>query len=116
MKVYTLIILTIAIATTLIIGSLSFPYWTADTKTITIESKEVMTSGGNGKYLIFTDSEVYQNTDCWARGKFRSSDLYRKLKVGNTYKVNVYGWRIPFLSAYKNIVSINETNEPELVK
>lgn len=113
MKVSTLITLTIAMITIMIVSKLSFPYCTADTKTITIESKEVMTSNGNGKYLIFTDSEVYQNTDCWARGKFRSSDLYRKLKVGNTYNVNVYGWRIPFLSAYKNIVSINE---PELLK
>ena len=32
----------------------------------------------------------------------------RELEKGKTYKMRVYGWRIPFMSWYRNIIEIEE--------
>lgn len=92
--------------------ALGFPYWTADTTTITITDKEriVERSGESvsSKYLVFTETETFENTDCFVRFKFNSSDIQGRLKAGKTYTVDVYGWRIPFLSLYRNIVRVHE--------
>lgn len=86
--------------------------------TITVTDKErvVQSSSSsegstiNSKYLIFTETNgevrVFENTDNILRFKFNSSDIYGMLEEGNTYKVNVIGWRVPFLSWYENILSI----------
>ena len=62
--------------------------------------------GTSSKYLIFTNNEVFEDTDSWLFVKFNSSDIYSKLQIGSTYKVKVTGWRVPFLSWYRNIISI----------
>lgn len=94
-----------------------YTYGTADTATFTVTDKErVMTSStdsnGNSsvssKYLIFSEHETFENTDSLLKGKFNSSDVYGKLHRGKTYICEVYGWRIPFLSNYRNIVSCAE--------
>lgn len=59
----------------------------------------------DSKYLIFTDQEVFENTDSLLRWKFNSSDLYGKIKVGQTCSFVVNGWRIPILSMYRNTLS-----------
>lgn len=64
----------------------------------------------NGYYLVYTDDEVFQNADTWLEGKFSSSDLQGSLHVDRCYALWVYGWRIPFLSAYRNIVSAEEVS------
>lgn len=75
---------------------------------ITVTKSERVTSGDNSYYLIYTDSETFENTDSWLFIKFDSSDLYRELKVGEKYNVKVVGWRIPFFSLYRNIIKINK--------
>lgn len=67
--------------------------------------------GDKGKYLVFTDEEVLQNTDCLVYWKFDSSDIYGELEVGKTYDFGVYGWRIPFFSMYKNILTVREVKQ-----
>ena len=95
-----------------LVGGLGFPYWTSDTAVITVTDKErVISRRGNSttsKYLVFTETETFENTDCFAMGKFRSSDIQGRLKPGETYTVDVYGWRVPFLSAYRNIVRVRD--------
>jgi hypothetical protein len=58
------------------------------------------------KYLIFTDKGVFENTDSFLHWKFNSSDIYGQLKKDSTYTVTVEGFRVPFLSWYKNIIEI----------
>ncbi|HHX70455.1 MAG TPA: DUF1523 family protein [Gallicola sp.] len=53
-----------------------------------------------------TEDEVFENEDEFIRLKFNSSDVQNKLKVDSTYTVRVIGWRIPFLSTYRNIIEI----------
>ena len=62
--------------------------------------------GQQSKYLIFCQEEVFQNTDEMAYMKFNSSDVYNGIEQGKKYTFQVVGWRYPFLSWYRNIISI----------
>ncbi len=85
---------------------------TRDDVTFTIQEKGIKRGSGNSgdKYLLYTDKGVYQNTDSWLALKFRSSDLYGKLKVGRTYDCTAQGLRIPFFSSYKNVLDCDEVS------
>lgn len=74
---------------------------------ITIEGKERITSSANeeSKYLIFTSAETFENVDSLLAFKFNSSDVYGSLKQGSLCELRVTGFRIPFLSTYRNILS-----------
>lgn len=91
--------------------------------TVTITGKDRITesskdSDGNShtssKYLVFADDEngnslVFENTDCFIRLKFNSSNMQGRLKEGHAYKITVIGYRVPFLSWYQNIIKVVET-------
>jgi hypothetical protein len=86
-------------------------FTTLDTKEdVTILDKERVVSStteGNStsKYLIFAEGETFQNTDTiWAL-KFNSSDIYGKIQRGQVCKFELTGFRVPFLSMYRNILS-----------
>lgn len=85
---------------------------------VTITGKERIAesdgdSGVSSKYLVFADDEngnslVFENTDCFIRLKFSSSNIQGQLKEGHTYKITVIGYRVPFFSWYQNIVKVEE--------
>lgn len=107
---YTIIV---AIPLLLLIGPL-IAYNTDEWIEITVNEKERVTQstaeGVDSKYLIYTDEEVLENTDSVWYWKFNSSDYYGSLKEGETYKARVYGFRIPFLSWYRNIIELEAIN------
>ena len=85
--------------------------------TITVTDKERIYEGNgdtsSSKYLVFGDDDngnslVFENTDCFIRGKWNSSNIQGQLKEGNTYKVTVVGYRVPFFSMYQNIIKIED--------
>lgn len=76
--------------------------------TVTVIDKERVTTKQSSKYLIFTENEVFKNVDMLFVGKWNSSDIYGKIKEGNTYTFEVRGTRIHLLSSYRNIVKIIE--------
>lgn len=87
---------------------------------ITVTDKERIYEGNgdssSSKYLVFCDDEngnsiVFENTDCFIRGKWNSSNIQGQLKEGNTYKITVVGYRIPFLSMYQNIIGVESINQ-----
>jgi hypothetical protein len=82
-----------------------------ETVTDTVVKSERIVNGETSKYLIFGENEVYQNTDSFVLLKFRSSDFYRDIEVGKTYRFKVVGWRIPFFSTYRNIVGFEEVKQ-----
>lgn len=82
--------------------------------TATIEGKERVcdtstTSEGGSRvecyYLVFTDDGTFKLTDSLIFGRFRSSDVYGRLRVDARYRFTVAGWRLPVFSQYPNIVS-----------
>lgn len=76
---------------------------------LVIQDKERITTGSGqtaeSKYLIFADGETFENTDSWLALKFNSSDVYGYIQKGQTCDFQVTGFRIPFFSSYRNILS-----------
>lgn len=80
---------------------------------VTITDKEVKKTDDTDKYLIYAEdlngnTYVFENTDEFLRFKFDSSDMYGQIKEGETYKLTVIGYRVPFMSMYQNIIEIEE--------
>lgn len=83
--------------------------------TATVTEKTVKRYNDKDKYIVMTELEdgstmVLEVTDALFAGQFDSSDVYAGIKVGNTYKFDVGGYRIPLLSMYQNIYGYEETN------
>jgi len=77
---------------------------------ITVTGTErVISSDGesvDSKYLIFTTLETFENSDNLILGKWNSSDVQGSVRPDSTYLAHVVGWRVPFLSMYRNILTI----------
>ncbi|MGD1921891.1 MAG: hypothetical protein ACFCAD_25175 [Pleurocapsa sp.] len=86
------------------------PLTTQDSATFTVQKLERVTNtdGKGSKYLVFTENETFKNTDELILFKFNSSDVHGMMKEGETYKAEVIGTRVPFLSWYRNIISVEE--------
>jgi hypothetical protein len=87
-------------------------YSNKETITFTVKDKQIKMRGvgkdSEDVYMVYTDKGVFENTDDIFLGKWNSSDIQNDLEVGKTYKVEVYGWRIQFLSTYKNISNVEK--------
>jgi hypothetical protein len=88
-------------------GFVSLPYITIDEVTVQVTGKERIQDTG---YLVFTKEETFKNTDTIAFLKFNSSDVYGRIPVGSTCQLTVNGWRVPFLSLYRNIIKVECPN------
>lgn len=75
---------------------------------VQVSFKERVCSGSRDstecKYLVYTDEGTFELTDSILYGNFRSSDIYGRLRQDQCYRFTVTGWRLPFFSAYPNIV------------
>ena len=83
-----------------------YVYGTDEYVQCTVEKSERVVEGSSSKYLIFCTEEVFQNSDSLWYWKWNSSDFYRDIREGESYRFKVYGWRIPFFSMYRNIIEI----------
>ena len=63
---------------------------------------------GNTYFVIsekgVQEAMVYENEDAWFFWKWTSGNVLRDVNVGQSYTFHVYGWRVPFLSWYPNII------------
>ena len=114
MKAITVIIVIVFVL--ILIGASIYFEFNDKEYVVTIVKTERVNNKEDSKYLIFCETEsgesiVFENTDSFLRGKFNSSDIYGSLQIGKKYKVTAVGIRIPFLSAYKNIISFEELEE-----
>jgi len=91
----------------LIIVNIAFIKSTIEHVEITVLDKERINKDSDSKYLVYTDLEPLENTDAMLFLKFNSADLQGQLQVGYTYEVTIVGWRIPFISMFRNIISID---------
>ena len=90
------------------------PFITEDEVEIRVINKERWT-GERGSYFIFTDKEVFVNEDNYYHNKTNADELYKLFNRGDTYKVKVVGYYLPFLPRFRNIINILEkkaTNVP----
>jgi len=105
MNTFIKIIIGATVIGTIVISPI-IAYGTKSTVQFVVSDKERVMTSESSKYLVFTDGEVYENTDSLWYFKFNSSDVYGSLHEGQKYEAVVYGFRVPFLSWYKNIVSV----------
>jgi len=96
----------------LITASTIFNHNSVEVVTIKVDSKERITTGYGenmeSKYMVYCESEVFENTDDITFGKMNSHDIQARLKPGTTYKVKVCGFRNNYLSSTRNILEILE--------
>lgn len=86
-------------------------FGTLDTvRDVKILDKERVTASSNdgtvtSKYIIFAEGETFENTDTIWAFKYNSSDIYGKIAKGAACTFEVTGFRVPFFSMYRNILS-----------
>ncbi|KAA8667428.1 DUF1523 domain-containing protein [Clostridium sp. HV4-5-A1G] len=86
-----------------------FPHFFRNTYIVTIASKQVKKQNSSTYYLIYTQMEngetrTFKNTNSLLELKFNSEDIYGGLRINRKYEISAYGFRIPLLSSYENIV------------
>ena len=110
----------IALVILLILGTWIVPLFVRNTYTVEVTGKErIYTSNENASssyYLVFAkeldgDVKVFKNSDELLLGKFGSSNIQAGMEIGGTYDVDVYGFRVPFLSWYENIIRYSPAKE-----
>lgn len=75
---------------------------------IIIKEKWVKYHDSDAKYLVSTQGgEVFEISDSWINMRWNSSDLYAYIEPNMSCDVKYQGFRAPFFSDYKNIISAN---------
>ena len=85
-----------------------YSYFIPDTVRTTITDAQM--AKVDGRFMIATEYRPFVNYDAKYRFKFNSGTIQNeaiRLK-GKEAKIRKYGWRIPVLSMYENVVSIKE--------
>ena len=82
-----------------------------DCKVLELQQQPIILgSDGNVKteirYLIVTDKETFICESSVLNGKFNNSDIFWRLKKGNTYDLKVAGIGKSMVSDYRNIINI----------
>ncbi|MBO5138704.1 MAG: hypothetical protein J6B89_03580 [Bacilli bacterium] len=81
-----------------------FNYGNEKEVTCTIEDKWIKrASKSSDVYLVSCDDQVYKVSDLLFKGKFDSSNIYAKLKIGKKHRLTVTGYRFGWFSSYQNI-------------
>lgn len=85
-----------------------YSYFIADTVQTRITDAQL--TKVDRDFMIATEDRPLVNHDAKYRFKFDSGNIQNeaiRLK-GKTVRIRKYGWRIPFLSMYENVVAIKE--------
>lgn len=94
----------------LLFGYLFFePYITEETVTIKVINKSHFGTEP-GKYFVFTEDEVFYNSNNYYQNKENADELNDKIYPGSTYTVKVVGVYIPWLPRFRNITEIEKIN------
>lgn len=87
------------------------------TEVVTVCDKgSVQTGSGDNRsheYRVYTSGETYVIKDYYGSegSRFNSADLYGRIKVGETYLIRSYGYRVSWASTFWNIESVTPTTQ-----
>ncbi len=59
-----------------------------------------------GNFLIFTRDEVFLDENNYFHNKYNAREVFRELKKGKTYKVQVVSFYWPLIPHFRNIVKV----------
>lgn len=90
----------------------SIPAMHVENYTVEITKTEIT---GGDDYMVFGKDSMGQTktftlNDSFWHGSWNTADMYAQLEVGQTYQFRATGWRIPFLSAFPNIIDITKVS------
>lgn len=93
----------------LILVALAIPacnsYSKESTLVATVCGKEAVSNGSGHEYRVYTTEDTYAVKDHVLNGtSFRASNTYGRIEPHQVYRLTVYGWRIPVVSQFKNLV------------
>jgi hypothetical protein len=102
-------------------GQIYFYRHSSEQITFTVARRERVTESSSDSvksyYLVWSrEGEVFEVTDDWAFLTWNSSDRYGQLQEGGIVNAKVAGWRVPFLSWYRNIVEVQSVKPQPLLK
>ena len=107
-----IIVLVIILILGFLFYCITIDYWNKENIEITVKEKYIKRNGESDLYLVATEEgETYKIEDLFFKGKFNSTDLYNELDIGEKYKVEVTGVRIPIFSMYKNLNKIEPVED-----
>jgi len=89
-----------------------YSYFIADT--IMTRITDAQMTKVDDRFMIATEDRPFVNADARYRFKFNSGTLQNdaiRLK-GKVVRIKKYGWRVPVLSWYENVVKIEEVKQP----
>jgi len=94
----------------LLFGYLFFePFLTEDTINIKVINKAKF-GNETGKYFVFTDDEVFLNSNDYYQNKENADELDKIIYPGSNYKVKVVGIYLPWFPRFRNITEVLEIN------
>ena len=65
-----------------------------------------------GRYLIFTEDEVFEDEDNYYHDKTNAAEVFKTLQKGRTYKVKVVSFYLPLIPHFRNIIDVVEEKFP----
>ena len=93
-----------------LVTSMVYSYFTSFEKVITVKEKDSMRTGKYGKNIISdTDGNVYTIENSMFYDFFTAMELFTKIELNQSYKVKGFGYRIPILGIYPNIIKASKT-------
>lgn len=103
-----LILAAVAIITAIVVGNYGYAKWTVDNFNGTVQNT-VLCGSEKTHYCVVVakddgTEEVLENTDSVWWGKWNSADFQAHFEPNKKFHFTVYGWRIPFLTAFRNVV------------
>lgn len=114
MKNFGIGLIAAAVAAVLAVGIATLVYFGSIKETVrtgctVVDKDRVSKSEGGSDMRIYTEGcGNLKVSDALLKGKFNSSDTYRKLEVGHTYDLTTTGYRVGFLSAFPNVIAAEE--------
>ena len=110
-KIKTIIIIIILMIGVIMIS----PHFFRSTYTVTIANKRIVRSNNVDTYLIYTQTQagnirIFKDANSLMEFKIRSADVYWGVIINRKYKIKAYGFSIPIISSYQNIINIKGVN------
>lgn len=93
-----------------------FPHFFRNTYTVTISNKQMEKQNNKKIYLIYTQTSngnirTFKDVNSIIELKFNSNDIYGGLQLYRKYQIRTYGFRIPIISCYENIIKVKKIND-----
>lgn len=93
-----------------------FPHFIRNTYEVTVTNKRIVNRNNTNEYLIYTQTEggkirIFKNVDNFLELKFHSEDLYWAISINKKYEIKAYGFNMPLLLDYQNIIKVKSITD-----